>query len=71
MLIDSDYRGYRIEVVAFEIEGAWDADVRIRLRRSEATACAGHLTCRQPTPVVAEENGAMYARRWIDRHGRP
>jgi hypothetical protein len=30
MIVESDYRGYRIEVVAFEIEGAGDADVRIR-----------------------------------------
>ena len=24
MTIESDYRGYRIEVIAFEIEGGWD-----------------------------------------------
>jgi hypothetical protein len=27
MTIESDYHGYRIEVVAFQVEGAWDAEV--------------------------------------------
>jgi hypothetical protein len=41
MIVESDYRGYRFEVVAFEIEGAWDADVRIRRKPSARSACAG------------------------------
>jgi hypothetical protein len=70
MIVESDYRGYRIEVIAFKIEGGWDADVRIRRALSARTACAGHLTCRKPTADVAEESGALCARQWIDRHGR-
>jgi len=70
MTIESDYRGYRIEVIAFEIEGGWDADVRIRRTTSKATTCAGHLSCRKPTAEVAEESGVVCARQWVNRHER-
>jgi hypothetical protein len=70
MIVDSDYRGYRIEVIAFESEGGWDADVRIRRTPSRATMCAGHLSCTKPSAEVAEQSGAVCARRWIDRYGR-
>jgi hypothetical protein len=70
MMVESDYRGYRIEVIAIDVEGAWDAEVNIRRALSKATACAGRLTCRKPTAQVAEERGAVCARQWIDRHGR-
>ena len=69
MIVESDYRGYRIEVIAFEIEGGWDADIRIRRTPSRATMCAGHLTCGKPSAEVAEASGALCARRWVDRHG--
>ena len=70
MAIESDYRGYRIEVIARESEGGWDANVKIRRAPSKSTTCAGHLSCRKPTAKVAEERGAECARQWIDRHGR-
>jgi hypothetical protein len=70
MVIESDYRGYRIEVIAVAIEGGWDADVRIRRTPSRVTMCAGHLSCIKPTAEVAEQSGALCARRWVDRHGR-
>jgi len=70
MIVESDYGGYRIEVIAVEIEGGWDADVRIRRPLSRATMCAGHLSCKKPNAVVAEASGAVCARQWIDRHGR-
>jgi hypothetical protein len=70
MTIESDYRGYRIEVVAFQVEGAWDAEVKIHRAQAKATTCAGRLTCRKPIAQVAEERGAVCARQWIDRHGR-
>ena len=69
MIVEADYRGYQTEVVAFEVEGVWDADVRIH--RARSTACAGRLTCRKPTAEGAEERGTVCARQWIDRHGRP
>ena len=70
LMVESDYRGYRIEVVAVEAEGAWDAEVRIHRTQSTAAACAGRLTCRKQTAEGAEERGAVCAREWIDRHGR-
>jgi hypothetical protein len=30
MIVESDYRGYRIEVIACESKGGWDANVKIR-----------------------------------------
>jgi hypothetical protein len=71
MIIEPDYRGYRIEVIAFKNEGGWDADVRIRRTPSTTTMCAGHLSCRKPSAEVAEKSGALCARQWIDQHGRP
>ena len=71
MIVESDYRGYRIEVVAFQSEGGWDADVRIRRTAFTRTTCAGHLTCRKPTAQVAEQSGAACARQWVDRYGGP
>jgi hypothetical protein len=70
MMVESDYRGYRIEVIAFETEGGWDADVRIRRTPSSVTMCVGHLKCPKPSAEVAEASGALCARQWIERHGR-
>jgi hypothetical protein len=69
MFVESDYHGYRIEVTAFQSEGGWDADVRIRRAPSRVLMCAGHLTCRKQNARIAEESGAVRAREWIDRHG--
>ena len=68
MVVESDYCGFKIEVVAVRAEGAWDAKIRISRMLSAATACAGVLTCRKPTAQVAEERGAACARQWVDRH---
>jgi hypothetical protein len=70
-MVKSDYRGYQIEVVALRVKDAWDADVRIHRASSKAAECVGRLTCRKSTAPVAEERGAVCAREWIDRHGRP
>jgi hypothetical protein len=35
MLIVTDYRGFRLEVVAQLVDGAWNAGVRIRRTLSE------------------------------------
>jgi hypothetical protein len=69
MVIESNYRGYRIEVVAVHVEGAWDATIRIYRMLSPATRCAGHLTCRKPIAKVVEASGAVCARQWVDRYG--
>jgi hypothetical protein len=69
VIIESNYRGYRIEVTAFVSEGGWNADVRIRRTLSKALMCAGQLTCRRQTAKIAEESGAVCALGWIERHG--
>jgi len=50
------------------VDGAWDADVRIRLTLSVAKPHVERVTCREPTAKAAEERGAIHARRWVDRH---
>lgn len=70
MIVESDYHGYRIEVVAFQVRNAWDANIKIHRTSAKAKTCAGRLTCRTPTAKIAEERGAVCARQWIDRHGR-
>jgi hypothetical protein len=67
LLIETDYHGHRIEVTAQHIDGAWDAEVRIRRMFSEAKPHVERVTCRKPTAKVAEERGVIYARRWVDR----
>jgi len=70
MVVESAYRGYRIEVVAVRVEGAWDAEVTIHQPPSDGTACMGRLICSKPTAKIADERGAACAREWVDRHGR-
>ena len=67
MIVESDYRGFRIEAVAVEAEGAWDAELRILGMLSEARARVEHLICRRPTAKTAEQRAVMRARRWIDQ----
>jgi hypothetical protein len=68
LLIESDYRGHRIEVIAQHVDGAWDAEIRIRQTLTEAKPHVERVTCRKPTATVAEQRGMIYARRWVDRH---
>jgi len=68
LLIESDYRGHRIEVTAQHIDGAWDPEVRIRRTFSEDRPHVERVTCRKPTAKVAEERAAIVLRRWLDRH---
>ena len=67
--VEPNYRGRRIEVNAVRVDGAWDAEVRIRRTLSEEKSHVERVTCRKPTAKVAEERGVIYARRWVDRHG--
>jgi hypothetical protein len=66
MIVESDYRGFRIEAVAIEAEGTWDAEVRIRRMPSDARARAQRLICRRPTAKIAEQRAVLRARRWVD-----
>jgi hypothetical protein len=63
LIVETDYRGDRIEVTAQHVDDAWDAEVRIRRMFSEDKPHVEHVTCRKPTAKVAEERGVIYARR--------
>ena len=67
MIVESDYRGFRIEAVAIETEGAWDAEVRIRRSPFEARARVERLICRKPSAKVAEQRAVIRARQSIDQ----
>ena len=67
MIVESDYRGYRIEVNAEAAGGVWNAHVRTRRILSEDKPHVEIVTCRKPTANVAEERAVIYARRWVDR----
>jgi hypothetical protein len=71
LLIETDYRGHRIEVTAQHVDGAWDVEVRIRRMFSEDKPHVERVTCRKPTAKVAEERGVIYARRWVDGANLP
>ena len=49
------------------VDGAWDAEVRIRHTFTEAKPHVERVTCWKPSAKVAEERAAIYARRWVDR----
>lgn len=66
MIVLSDYRGFRIEIVAQYVDGAWNAGVRIRRTLSEMKPHVEQITCRKPTATEAEERGEIWARRWVD-----
>jgi hypothetical protein len=68
LLIVPDYRSYRIEVTAIRVDGAWDANIRVRHTFSDMQPHLEVVTCRKPTAKAAEERAAVYARRWVDRH---
>jgi hypothetical protein len=71
VIVESEYRGYRIEVNAELADGLWNAQVRIRRIFSEEKAHVEIVTCRKNTAKVAEQRAAIYARRWVDRQLRP
>jgi len=69
LLIEPDYRGHRIEVNAQHVDGAWNAEVRIRRILYDGKPHVEIVTCRKPTAKVAEERGLVYGHRWVDLHG--
>jgi hypothetical protein len=69
MMVTPDYRGFRIEIVAQLVDGAWNAGVRIRRSLSEMKPHVEQVTCRKATAMEAEERGEVWARRWVDVNG--
>jgi len=57
VIVEPDYRGHRIEVTAEHVDGAWDAEVRIRRTFSEDKPRVEVVTCRTPTAKAAEKRG--------------
>lgn len=70
MLVVTDYRCLRIEIVAQFLDSAWNAGVRIRRTLSEMTPHVEQVTCRKASAIEAEQSGETWARRRVDRHGR-
>lgn len=69
MIIESDYRGYRIEVNAIEEDGRWQADVRMRRLFSPDKPRHETVTCYKLTPDLAEHAALIWAKRWVDANG--
>jgi hypothetical protein len=68
VIVEPDYRGHRIEVIAQHVNNAWNAEVRIRRMLTEGKPHVEVMTCRKATAAVAEQRGVIYARRRVDRH---
>jgi hypothetical protein len=68
MVVVPDYRGFRIEIVAQEVDRTWNAGVRIRRMLSTMKPHAEQVTCRKSTAHEAEQAGELWGRRWVDRH---
>ncbi|HEX3176953.1 MAG TPA: hypothetical protein VHZ49_09765 [Methylomirabilota bacterium] len=67
MIVLSDYRGFRVDVVAVAAAANWNAHVRISRALVAPTAHVETVACRERSARLAEERGAAYAQRWIDR----
>jgi hypothetical protein len=54
MIVEPLYRGYRIEVHAERVDGAWDATVRIRRVFTDDKPHVERVTCRKVSAELAE-----------------
>jgi hypothetical protein len=70
MLVESLYRGHRIEVHAERVDGMWGAIVRIRRVLSEDKPHVARVTCRKVTGERAERLMLIWATRWVDLNGK-
>ena len=59
MVIVPEYRGFRLEIVAQEVDRTWNTDVRIRRTLSEMKPHVQQVTCRKPTAMEAEQAGEL------------
>ena len=57
MIVESSYRGYRIEVNAELVDGAWDATVRLRRVLTDDKPYVERVTCRKVNAELAERLG--------------
>jgi hypothetical protein len=70
LIVVPNYRGFRIEIAAQMVNGAWDAGVRIRCPQSNEVRRTKYLACRKSTPAEAEHSADVWARRWMDSLAR-
>ena len=69
MLVEPDYKGFRICITAFRSDDAgWNAEMRVSRVLSEETPHTEVVMCRKLTRQMAEERALVYAQRWVDRH---
>jgi hypothetical protein len=66
MIIESNYRGFRIEVEAVAADGRWNADVRMRRILSQDKPRHETVTCYKLISKHAEYAAAIWAKRWVD-----
>jgi hypothetical protein len=66
MIVVPNYRGFRIEITAQLVDGAWDAGILIRCLLSNEVRRTKYVACHKPTPEEAEHSADLWARRWMD-----
>jgi len=69
MIVESDYRGWRIEVEAVAENGRYQGDVRMRRLFSQEKPRHEVVTCYKLTPDLAEHAALVWAKRWVDANG--
>jgi hypothetical protein len=68
MLLELDYRGYRIVANAVAAGERWNCDVILRRKFSQDIPHRELVTCFKVAPTFAEQAGERWARFWVDRH---
>jgi len=73
MIVESDYKGYRIKVEAIPSapkSDRWHADVRMRRLFNHDKPRRETVTCYKLRADLAEHSALIWARRWIDANAR-
>lgn len=67
MLVEPDYRGFRIEVTAQLVEGAWSAEIQIRSTLLGTQPVVLHHMF--PLTVAhVERRAILLGKDWVDQH---
>jgi len=66
VIVEPDYRGFRIEVNAIAVDGRFNAEVRLLRLFSRDKPRAETVTCLKLGAEHAERAGYIWARRWVD-----
>ena len=68
MIVEADYKGFRVEVTAAPAGDRYIAEVRLRCLFSQEQPRTEVVSCYKVTPDLAEHAGLIWAKRWIDLH---